>query len=76
MNTSLSFYLCPTCFYASDTPDHGHEHALLRVDPGQPGDERRKPVMDHDGLILSPAPHWFYEALLQSRIASSSVSDI
>ena len=71
MNNSLVFYLCPTCFYASDTPD-GHEHALLRVDPGLPGDERRKPVMDHDGLILSPAPYWFYEALLQSRIARSS----
>ena len=72
MNTSLAFYLCPTCFYASDTPDDGHEHALLRVDPGLPGDERRKPVTDRDGLILSPAPYWFYEALLQSQIARSS----
>jgi hypothetical protein len=72
MNTSLVFYLCPTCFYASETSDEGHEHALLRVDPGQPGNERRKPLINHDGLILSPAPYWFYEALLQSRIDSSS----
>ena len=72
MKNSLVFYLCPTCFYASDAPDDGHEHALLRVDPGLPGDERRKPLTSRDGLILSPAPYWFYEALLQSRIASSS----
>jgi hypothetical protein len=56
MNNSLVFYLCPTCFYASDTPDDGHEHALLRVDPGLPGDERRKPVTNRNGHILSPAP--------------------
>jgi hypothetical protein len=72
MNTSLIFYLCPTCFYASDTPDEAHEHALLRVDPGLPGDERRKPVTDRDGLILSPAPYWFYEAKLQARITTRS----
>jgi hypothetical protein len=72
MNTSLTFYLCPTCFYASEIPDDTHKHALLRVDPGAPGDERRKPVMDRDGLILTPAPYWFYEALLESWIGSSS----
>lgn len=69
MNTSLVFYLCPNCFYASQTPDD-HEHALLRVDPGLPGDERRKPVMDQSGHILSPAPRWFYEAILQARLAA------
>jgi hypothetical protein len=76
MNTSLVFYLCPTCFYASDTPDDGHEHTLLRVDPGLPGDQRRKPVTDRDGLILSPAPYWFYEALLRNRIVSDSMSEV
>jgi hypothetical protein len=76
MNASLIFYLCPTCFYASETPDDAHEHTLLRVDPGAPGDERRKPVMNRNGLILSPAPYWFYEALLQSRVASNVASEI
>jgi hypothetical protein len=74
MNASLIFYLCPTCFYASETIDDAHEHILLRVDPGLPGDERRKPIMNRDGLILSPAPYWFYEALLQRRIASDVAS--
>jgi hypothetical protein len=71
MNASLVFYLCPNCFYASEMPDDGHEHALLRVDPGLPGDERRKPVTDSNGHILSAAPRWFHEAVFQTKTASS-----
>jgi hypothetical protein len=70
MNSAFSFYLCPTCFYASEISDESHEHPLLRVDPGQPGDDRRKPVTDRDGLIVCPAPYWFYEAIFQARLAS------
>lgn len=69
MNPSSVFYLCPICFYASEIPDDGHEHALLRVDPGLPGNERRKPVTDRNRHILSPAPHWFQEAISQARMA-------
>ena len=72
MNASLVFYLCPTCFYASETLDSSHEHPLLRVDPGLPGDERHKPVTDQNGHILSPAPRWFYEAILQTHTALSN----
>jgi hypothetical protein len=72
MNTSMVFYLCPICFYASAASDDSHEHQLLRVDPGMPGDERRRPVTDREGHILSPAPRWFYEAILQARIDSHS----
>lgn len=72
MNDSIVFYLCPTCFYASDTADDGHEHGLLRVDPGLPGDERRKPVTDQSGHILSPTPRWFHEAFLQARMTISN----
>jgi hypothetical protein len=57
MNTSIDFYLCPNCFYASDLPDDSHEHALLCAHPGLPGDERRKPIIDRSGRILSAAPH-------------------
>jgi hypothetical protein len=72
MNASVVFYLCPNCFYASESPDDGHEHVLLRMDPGPPGDERRQPVTDQHGHILSPAPRWFHEAVLQARIAPSN----
>ncbi|HSL28201.1 MAG TPA: hypothetical protein VK900_03290 [Anaerolineales bacterium] len=67
MNSSLVFYLCPTCFYASDSTDNDHEHPLLRVDPGPPGDERRRPITSRNGRILSPAPRWFHEAVLQAQ---------
>jgi len=72
MNASLVFYLCPNCFYASDFPDDSHEHALLRVDPGLPGDERRKPIMDRNGRILSPAPRWFHDAVTEVKTTSRS----
>ena len=70
MNSPLTFYLCPICFYASALPDDSHEHALLQVDPGLPGDERRKPLTDHKGQILSAAPRWFHEAILSSKTAA------
>jgi hypothetical protein len=69
MSASMSFYLCPTCFYASTTADPCHEHTLVRVDPGLPGDERRKPVTDQKGHILSPAPRWFHEAVVEAKMA-------
>jgi hypothetical protein len=67
MKSSLVFYLCPICFYASESPDDAHEHALLRVDPGLPGDEKRKPITNRTGQILSAAPRWFHEAVELSR---------
>jgi hypothetical protein len=67
MKSPFVFYLCPTCFYACDSPDNMHEHPLLRVDPGRPGDDRRKPITDSQGRVLSAAPVWFYEAILASK---------
>ena len=69
MNASIVFFLCPSCFYASEFPDDNHEHALLKVDPGLPEDEKRKPIIDHNGRILSAAPRWFHEALIETRAA-------
>jgi len=69
MNHSTIFYICPTCFYASDRASEPHEHRLLRVDPGPPNDERRRPVTDPNERILNPAPRWFYEAVLRDRTA-------
>lgn len=73
MSTALIFYICPTCFYACEIPDPNHEHALLRVDPGLPGDERRKPVTDQNGHIISPAPLWFHQAIIEARAASPNL---
>ena len=70
MNASIIFYLCPTCFYAAELPDENHEHRLLRIDPGLPGDARRKPITDQNGHILSPAPRWFHEAARRAKAVS------
>ena len=72
MNAKMIFYLCPTCFYASESAEPEHEHTLLRVHPALPSDERRKPMTDHNGQILSAAPRWFYEAIIQARVAPRS----
>ncbi len=63
MNTQRAFYLCPVCFHASDSADMCHGHTMVFVDPGEPGDERRKPVTDAGGRMVSRAPRWFLEAV-------------
>jgi hypothetical protein len=74
MNNKQVFYICPSCFYTRETLDNNHKHPMLCVDPGAPGDERRKPVMDRNGQILTPAPRWFQEALLQTRYPASKTT--
>lgn len=63
MNANTTFYLCPICFETSEVEAKQHGHPMLRCDAGQPGDERRKPVMDERGNLKSRAPRWFLEAI-------------
>jgi len=76
MNTSRIFYLCPTCFEVSESEMGGHRHRVIRVDPGEPDDERRKPAMDEAGRLTSRAPRWFLEAIgsLPPRHTPSALS--
>ncbi|HLE14031.1 MAG TPA: hypothetical protein VI776_04720 [Anaerolineales bacterium] len=36
---------------------------MLECVPGEPGDDRRKPVSDRFGNLVSRAPRWYLEAL-------------
>jgi hypothetical protein len=63
METSTTFYLCPTCFNISESARECHSRQMIRCDAGQPGDERRKPVINGDGRLHSHAPRWFLEAI-------------
>ena len=56
-----TFYICPFCFYVNED-NSSHEHPMLFVNSGQPGDERRKPINDRHGTIVSRAPLWYVEA--------------
>jgi hypothetical protein len=63
MNTNAIFYLCPFCFEVSEVEGDHHGQRMVRCDAGQPGDERRKPMMDERGNLKSRAPRWFLEAI-------------
>ncbi len=66
MKTGFQFYLCPTCFEASEFKLEGHRHPMIRMDPGRTDDERRKPKLDATGRLASHAPVWFLEATTHS----------
>ena len=63
MNPEEIFYLCPTCFEASETAAECHGHRMMHCECGQPGDERRKPVVNGGGQLTSRAPRWFWQTL-------------
>jgi hypothetical protein len=67
MNGEQEFYICPVCFRVCETKSECHQHLMLRCDAGQPGDERRKPVRDRFGQLVSRAPRWYLEAVFGSR---------
>jgi hypothetical protein len=63
MNPRYRFYLCPTCFTAQSTEDKTHLHIMLCCDPGTSQDQRRRPLIDDHGRVLTRAPRWFLEAV-------------
>lgn len=68
MKSAYLFYLCPTCFEATQDEEQGHRHGMLLCDPGPPGDERRKPLADESGRLKTRAPRWFLEAVGWLRV--------
>ncbi len=62
MTETPVFYICPMCFRVSETQETCHDRPMLACDAGSAGDERRKPLMDNAGQIVSRAPRWFIEA--------------
>jgi hypothetical protein len=63
MSSSQNFYICPICFRVSEIQDATHEHRMVQCQVGRPGDERRKPVSDRFGHMVSRAPRWYLEAV-------------
>jgi hypothetical protein len=63
MGTVHVFFICPTCFNACEDAQECHEHQMMGCDPGEPGHERRKPVMDDVGRVQTRAPRWFLESV-------------
>jgi hypothetical protein len=63
MENESVFYICPVCFQVCDTEQECHAHRMVECDAGEFGDERRKPVSDRFGNLVSRAPRWFLEAV-------------
>lgn len=61
MSPTSTFYLCPVCFTASEHQDVCHDHAMTLIDPGAPGDLRRRPVLNGHGRLKTMAPRWYLE---------------
>ncbi len=62
MNDDCVFYLCPVCFEASERRITCHGRWMIKCEPGQPGDNCRKPVTDNKGHLKSREPYWFLAA--------------
>lgn len=62
-----AFYICPICFQVCESRKacdlHIHSHRMVPCNPGKPGDERRKPIVDNYGNFVSRAPRWYLEAV-------------
>lgn len=68
MDQKQVFYICPICFRVREDESECHEHLMILCDYGHPGDERRKPVSDRFGNLVSRAPRWYLEAVRMERI--------
>jgi len=67
MDQEQVFYICPKCFRVCETESECHEHLMVICETGHPGDEKRKPVIDNHGRLVSRAPLWYLEALSRER---------
>lgn len=63
MSKEDKVYMCPVCFKVCDSEEECHRHKMLECNPGRSGEERRKPLNDRFGNMVSRAPRWFLEAV-------------
>ena len=73
METEQEFYICPTCFFVSESHPELHEHEMLHY-PGYPaGHEKLKPSVDGDGDLKTRAPGWI--STRQSPISATNAKE-
>jgi hypothetical protein len=63
MDADNAFFICPFCFQVCESERECHAHRMVECKPGKPGDERRKPIYDRDGNLVTRAPRWYLEAV-------------
>lgn len=67
MDQEQTLYICPICFRVCESETECHEHMMLKCETGEPGDDKRKPLTDEFGNLVSRAPRWYIEALVRQR---------
>jgi hypothetical protein len=72
MTQDQVIFICPTCFRVCESETECHAHLMMLCETGQPGDDKRKPVMDRFGRYASRAPLWYLQALQRARKTQSS----
>lgn len=61
MAVTRIIYVCETCLSISNAPGECHGTKMLKVDAGEPGSERSKPIIGEEGRLKSHAPRWWVE---------------
>lgn len=59
-------YKCVTCLRCSETQETCHERLMVRCELGEPGDESTQPVQSSDGRILTHAPSWWVQTVMDN----------
>ncbi len=62
MSTTTRFYICPTCFAATETEPIGHPHAMICIDLRSLEPASHCPPRNRDGSLQSRRPGWFLAA--------------
>jgi hypothetical protein len=67
MCTTTRFYICPTCFAATETEPIGHSHAMICIDLSSLQPDSQCPPLNGDGTLQTRRPGWFSTATQQAQ---------
>lgn len=75
MYSTTRFYICPTCFAATETEPIGHPHAMIRIDLSALHAHNQCPPTADDGTLQTRRPMWFLTATQQAQHQLQTVYD-
>ena len=67
MSTTTRFYICPTCFVATDTELGDHPHIMLGINLSVQSTDDQCPPRHSDGTLQTRRPKWFLAATQPSQ---------
>ncbi len=61
-------HICMTCHRVGEEPTSCHAGQSRPCDVGDPGNQRRLPLFDARGNLLTRAPKWWVEACFKAKV--------